>query len=125
MRFCRLLKAKAWELNSEISDELSAFEIEAVETLWVREAQVCLREDNHFKIWEHQFGLFLMDGAWRCKGRLGNADISYSTRYPALLMKEHHFTVLIVKDAHRRVMHNGVKETLTEVRSKYWIIKGR
>ena len=98
MRFCRLLKAKARGLNSEISAELSASKIEAVETLWVTEA---------------------------CKGRLGNADISYSTRYPALLMKDHHFTVLIVKDAHRRVMHSGVKETLTEVRSKYWIIKGR
>ena len=101
MRFCRLLKAKARELNSEISAELSASEIEAVKTLWVREAQVCLREDNHFKTWEHHFGLFLMDGVWQCKGRLGNADISYSTRYPTLLMKEHYFTVLIVKDAHR------------------------
>ena len=31
----------------------------------------------------------------------------------------------MVRDAHIRVCHNGVKETLTEVRSRYWIIKGR
>ena len=27
--------------------------------------------------------------------------------------------------AHERVLHNGVKETLTEVQTRYWIIKGR
>ena len=27
--------------------------------------------------------------------------------------------------AHERVFHNGIKETLTEVRSKFWILKGR
>ena len=32
---------------------------------------------------------------------------------------------LIVMDAHRRVMHNGVKETLTELRSSYWLVRGR
>jgi len=32
---------------------------------------------------------------------------------------------LLVWRAHERVIHNGVKETLTETRSKFWIIKGR
>ena len=32
---------------------------------------------------------------------------------------------MIVQDAYERVIHNGIKETLTELRSKYWIIKGR
>ena len=31
----------------------------------------------------------------------------------------------IVQEAHDRVMHNGVKETLTEIRTKFWIVKGR
>ena len=34
-------------------------------------------------------------------------------------------TTLVVTDAHQRVQHNGVKETLVEVRSKYWIVGGR
>lgn len=37
----------------------------------------------------------------------------------------HHLTKLIVMDAHRRVLHDGVKETLTEIRSAYWLIRGR
>ena len=28
-------------------------------------------------------------------------------------------------DAHERVQHNGVSETLTELRDKYWIVRGR
>ena len=65
------------------------------------------------------------DKMWRCKGRLGNANLPYYTKYPALLPKHHHLTALIIRDAHVRVMHNGVKETLTQVRSKYWVIQGR
>lgn len=34
-------------------------------------------------------------------------------------------TSLIVNDAHRRVLHNGVRDTLTEVRTRYWVVKGR
>ena len=28
-------------------------------------------------------------------------------------------------NAHQRVLHNGVKETLTELQSRFWILKGR
>ena len=45
----------------------------------------------------------------------------YAVKYPILLPRSHHLTSLIVKQAHERVFHNGVKETLAETRSKYWI----
>lgn len=73
-----------------------------------------------------QLGLFLDEkGLWRCGGRLQNADMPYQSKYPILLPRNHPFTTLVVQDAHLRVCHNGVKETLTEVRSRYWIVKGR
>lgn len=125
MRFCRLLRAKTQQQDFKTSTTLEASEIKAAETLWVKETQSCLKESDTFRVWKHQLGLFLEEGVWRCKGRLGNADISYASKYPALLTKEHPVTTLIVEDAHRKVMHNGVKETLTEIRSKYWINKGR
>ena len=40
------------------------------------------------------------------------------------LDSEHHLATLIVRDAHDRVQHNGVSETLTELRDKYWIVRG-
>ena len=42
-----------------------------------------------------------------------------------LLDKDHHLTALLIMDAHRRVLHNGVRETLAELRSMYWVIQGR
>ena len=54
-----------------------------------------------------------------------NADIPYQTRHPILLPRDHYLTTLIVRRAHQRVLHNGVKDTLSEVRSRYWIVKGR
>ena len=48
-----------------------------------------------------------------------------SSRHPILLDKNHHLTRLIVVDAHLCVMHDGVKETLTELRSEYWLVRGR
>jgi hypothetical protein len=32
---------------------------------------------------------------------------------------------LFIRKAHHRVLHNGVKETLAELRSRFWIVKGR
>ena len=49
----------------------------------------------------------------------------WHTIFPILLDKKHYLTTLVVMYAHQRVQHNGVKETLVEVRSKYWIIGGR
>ena len=73
-----------------------------------------------------QLNLFLDEnGLWRCGGRLANANLPYSTKYPLLLPRNHPLTPLIVNDAHRCILHNGVRETLTEVRRKFWIVKGR
>ncbi len=69
--------------------------------------------------WEtlkRQFSLFLDgDGIWRCGGRLSNADIPYEAEHPIILPKEHYLSTLIVRRAHKRVFHNGAKETLTEI----------
>jgi len=44
--------------------------------------------------------------------------------YPILLPRKTDFARLI-EDAHERVFHNDIKETLAEVRSTFWIPKGR
>ena len=62
---------------------------------------------------------------WRCRGRLGNADLPFNTRYPILLPKTHRFTELVVRRSHLHVLHSGAKDTLTELRSKFWIPGGR
>ncbi len=97
-----------------------------VEVLWVTHVQKKITEQKDFQALRNQLRLFQDDhDLWRCGGRLHNADIPYSVKYPILLERGHPFTELVVRRAHVRVCHNGVKETLTEVCNRYWIPKGR
>ena len=61
----------------------------------------------------------------RCSGRIQNSLLPYSTKCPVLLPKKHYFTCLIILDCHEKVFHNKVNETLTQLRSEYWVVKGR
>ena len=124
LRFCKMFKGKVQGGDTAVK-ELTASEMAAAEVIWLKESQIPLKQHNEFNVWKKQLGLFEVDGVWRCKGRLDNADLPYTTRHPALLYKHHHLTTLITQDAHERVKHNGVKETLMEIRMRYWIIKGR
>ncbi len=110
LKFCRLLCSKIRPgVLDMMSDESKA------EELWTIEAQKSLVSHKSFKQWKTQFNLFRDDkGIWRCRGRLQNAAIPYTTKYPVMLTSGHHFTTLLVRRAHERVIHNGVKETLTD-----------
>ena len=75
---------------------------------------------------EKAVDLFLdQHNVWRCGGRLKKTNLPYDQMHLILLPKQHPFTILIVKSAHERTLHSGMKDTITEVRSKYWLAKGR
>ena len=117
---------KAKTSNSNLPSTLTPQEIATAEKLWIVQAQHDLVLQKDFDSLKRQFGLFLDEkGLWRCSGRLQNADLPFTAKHPILLPRKHPYTSLLVDDAHRRVSHNGVKETLTEVRQRYWIVKGR
>ena len=106
------------EQSPVVTEELRS----RADLLWIKETQ----HGRIKKEWKLQFRLFLDDlGLWRCKGRLENAELSYSSCYPIVLPKDHYFSLLIVQRAHHRVSHSGVKDTLTELRSRFWIPQGR
>ncbi|XP_035210776.1 uncharacterized protein LOC118185090 [Stegodyphus dumicola] len=58
-------------------------------------------------------------------GRLQKSRLSYLQRHPIIMPSKHHFVNLLVWDAHSKVFHGGISETLIEIRERYWIIKGR
>ena len=66
-----------------------------------------------------------VDGPQRSKGRFGHSQLPAATVDPIFLDKTHPLTSLIVKDCHGRVMYSGVRSTLTELRSKYWLVQAR
>ena len=125
-KFIDLLKFKPRYHGEPVNPQLTAADLVNSQVYWVKASQKPLLDDEKFSTWKVQFGLFLDDdGIWRCRGQLGNADILQSTKYPILLNQSHHVTLLIVHECHEILKHGGVKETLTELCSRFWIIKGR
>ncbi|KAK6016282.1 Pao retrotransposon peptidase [Ostertagia ostertagi] len=62
---------------------------------------------------------------WVSTGRINNATLPQETRTPIFLPSKHHITTLIILDIHTKNNHCGINHTLTELRQKFWIPKGR
>ena len=124
LRFVNRLKRK---VSTEDSQELiSSQDISEAKTYWHKEAQKAFVNDNKFEETKKVLRVFTDEkGVIRVKGRIDEAPLPYETKYPVLLPKRHHFTHLVVYKSHSVVKHNGVRETLMQVRSEYWICKGR
>ena len=90
LRFTRKLKSKGWEPGL-VPVDISADDILEAEELWIRDIQINLTSSAKFKNWEGEYGVFLdPNGILRCRGRLGNADLSESQKHPAFLDANHH-----------------------------------
>ena len=64
-------------------------ELIEAERLWIVHAQTQLKGERDFNTWQKQFNLFPDDkGLIRCSGRLENATLPYSTKYPLLLPRK-------------------------------------
>ena len=103
-------------------------EISEAETFWIKQAQA-----QAFPSGENEGSLTQLnpktdgDGLLRMDGCLCFADeLPYDTRHPILLPKDHPVTRLVIADAHERLDHGaGVEQVPTELRSRFWIVKGR
>lgn len=74
----------------------------------------------------HQLGLTIdSDGVLRSIGRLSNADVRSETRRPVVLPSKCRFTDLAILEAHIETGHGGVSHTLSHLRQKFWVPKGR
>lgn len=127
LKFVHCLRRRADNVDLPTASTLiSPSDNDQAKLLWIKDMQSQMQGDKKFPLWKCQLGLFMDDsGVWRCGGRLSNSCLPPAAQNPILLSKEHRLTTLMVMDAHRRVMHNGVRETLTELRSAYWLVRGR
>ncbi|KRZ81507.1 hypothetical protein T08_10118, partial [Trichinella sp. T8] len=46
-------------------------------------------------------------------------------KHPILLPSTHPVVMLLIKRAHERSLHAGTEQTLTDVRQRFWVLKGR
>ena len=64
-------------------------------------------------------------GLLRVGGRLTHAPRAFDARYSIVLETKHPLTRLFVRSAHIAVAHGRTERTLAEVRSRYWVLRGR
>ena len=128
----KLLNVTAWVRRAvsnfkrkHIMIDLTAEEIKTAEIDWIKITQCELKQQDNYRQLTRKLGLVDEDGILKCTGRLVNSDLDLDVQKPILLPKQHQFTRLIIEAYHRKVHHCGVRSTLAELRSRFWVPKGR
>ena len=116
------LKKEGKELKT---GNMSVEELEKAERLWIIESQLNLQSSSNFKKISEHLGVVKENEILICKGRLGNSELDFRTKFPIILPKENKFTELVIIDCHHKVHHCKERATLAELRSKFWVTKGR
>ena len=104
---------------------VTSAELRASEIIWLKENQKKFHE-KRLRILTKYFDLIYDDdNLIRCEGRLENAPLPYEIKTPYLINKYQCLATLIAKHFHESLLHISVKQTLTELRQKYWICRCR
>ena len=91
--------------------------------MWLKQLQQSSYNTNDFKSLKLSYGIYKDENnLLRFKGRLNKAGLTVNLRNPILLPKAGHLVNLIIQDIHIKKCHGDVKNTLTETRSKFWIL---
>ena len=95
------------------------------EKLWIMNEQDSFITPEKYKQLQKSFNLYDEDGIFRLKGRYSAASLNEYEKNPILISNNSYFTKLVVLQAHYDVLHAGLNCTLNQVRSKFWICRGR
>ena len=135
--FQRLIRVTAWlqrfisNCKHRVTDRvlncsLSQQEVKRAEQYWLKRAQVEGFGDKGQKSLESLNSMKDENSLLRLGGRLHHADLPYESKHPVILPKKHPITNLVIKDVHNKLGHgSGVEHALTELRCRFWVIKGR
>ena len=117
------------------TEPLTVSEIDRAQRLWIQSAQQQIFSNEIINLKSksatrlplvRQFRLQLdNEGLVFCGGRIHNAPMSNSTKFPYLLPRRHKITDLIIYDTHKKHFHAGTNSTVTYIRQKYWIPAAR
>ena len=97
-------------------------ELQEAEHHWIKESQKSLSdrlEKGELKTFSPYKD---SDGIVRVGGRVDKALVSYETRHPALLPREHWISLLITRQVHQ-CGHSAVAATVAKTRRRFWILK--
>ncbi|XP_065894153.1 uncharacterized protein [Dysidea avara] len=131
---CRFINNAKHSSSSQKTGPLTASELTQANLKWIHDTQntVFAKEITNIPSGRNrlplvrQLRLFLdNNNLLRCGGRIHNAPLSELAKFPYLLPTHHHFTTLVIQNAHIKHLHSGVNATLTTLRQTYWIPSAR
>ena len=128
LRFINILKSKIGKMLvvSENEPKNINSKIKQAKILWQKHVQNEFDFSGKDRDVKENLNVFADEnGVYRVGGRLQNAPIPYNAKHPIILPRKHHFSNLAVWKSHLELKHNGVNETLIQLRTEYWIPKGR
>ena len=111
--------------NTRRTGKLEVRELNEAELELIKSAQDKLKKQSNFEQLVSKLGIVKQGEILRCEGRLVNSDLDLDARRPFILPRRHPLTKLIIRESHEGVHHSGVRATLAQLRSKYWVPKGR
>ena len=140
LRFISNCKSAIRKSELNLEPNLNVSEVEGAETALIRSIQSesfaneinylsrteSIRKTMKAPLYVKQFNLHLDENnIVRCRSRIGHYIVPDSGKRPILLPAKHRYTELIISDAHQKVFHNGIVDTLSLTRQRYWILRGR
>ena len=121
-RFVDNLKAALGQNeNTRRTGELEVRELNEAELELIKSAQDKLKKESNFKQLVSKLGIVKQGEVLRCEGGLVNSDLDLDARRPYILPTRHLLTKLIIRESLEGLHHSGVRATLAELRSKYWV----
>ena len=135
MRFVSNLQALVGKKSRNVEKYVSAEETHSAEVMLIKDIQKrAFGKELEFiqskgvsgkrPAIVNQLNLFADEkGVMRCRSRLENAPLLEASKTSILLPSKIYFSELVVAQAHEKVFHDGVRETLSAVREKYWILR--
>uniref|UniRef100_A0AAF5Q3S8 Integrase_H2C2 domain-containing protein n=1 Tax=Wuchereria bancrofti TaxID=6293 RepID=A0AAF5Q3S8_WUCBA len=100
-----------WEYDFDNNDEPEEITIAEV-------SRIC--KDHNFQFIDSKH-----DKLWRSTSRLVNSELPETSKYPIYLPRHNPITELLILHQHENLCHAGIAHTLSELRSRFWIPKGR
>ncbi|XP_064619512.1 uncharacterized protein LOC135482958 [Lineus longissimus] len=131
VRFCQGLKNRKFPTSNLTAEELNATTLliaQDVQSECYKEDIDCWRKRGHVKASSPLACLkpMLIEGVFRVGGRLDKApSLSFEEKHPMIMPADHHVSVLIARDCHKRLGHTGREHIFAETRKRFWIIGGR
>lgn len=134
VRFAKNLKASASAIPRDISP-LQADELDLAKNILWRKMQwdcfqtevIQFHDNRNMEVDKsnelYKYTPFMDDqGVLRMRGRISNIEgVSYDTKYPVIMGKNHRITTLIIEAMHRKFLHRNHEIVISELRNLYVI----